>query len=232
MQLLPGILLILCATLAAQTSSPIAASELSQRKELLRNHRVTASIVELAPGETQPLHRHEHDMVSVYTNGGHIRNTLPKHRPEAVNLTVGEVLFHEVGYTHSITNDASTPLRVVGVEFADPQGKLKRMNMPSHYCNPGNDHACVDETNLFCTDRICVSDVTIDAGAVTTKHGHATDHMLVAVSDYELTDEVEGKGTVVRTRKSGEVEYVPAGINHRLTNTGKTAARFTVIVWR
>jgi quercetin dioxygenase-like cupin family protein len=77
-----------------------------------------------------------------------------------------------------------------------------------------------------------VEDVTMAPGAVTTKHSHATDHMLVAVSDYELTDQVEGKGAVVRTRKSGEVEYIPAGITHRLTNTGQAPARFTVIVWR
>jgi len=56
---------------------------------------------------------------------------------------------------------------------------------------------------------------------ITTKHGHTTDHMLVAMSDYELTDRVKGKGIVVRTRKSGEVDYIPAGITHRITNTAK-----------
>jgi oxalate decarboxylase/phosphoglucose isomerase-like protein (cupin superfamily) len=56
--------------------------------------------------------------------------------------------------------------------------------------------------------------------------------MLIAVSDYELTDRVEGKGIVVRTRKSSEVEYIPAGITHRITNTGQAPARFIVIVWR
>jgi quercetin dioxygenase-like cupin family protein len=74
--------------------------------------------------------------------------------------------------------------------------------------------------------------VSIAPGAVTTRHSHATDHMLVAVSDFELTDQIEGKGAVVRTPKSGEVEYLPAGITHRLTNTGQVPARFTVILWR
>jgi oxalate decarboxylase/phosphoglucose isomerase-like protein (cupin superfamily) len=49
---------------------------------------------------------------------------------------------------------------------------------------------------------------------------------------YELTHRVEGKEIVVRTRKSGEVEYIPAGITHRITNTGEAPARFTVILWR
>jgi quercetin dioxygenase-like cupin family protein len=63
--------------------------------------------------------------------------------------------------------------------------------------------------------------VTIAPGANTTKHGHTTDHMLVAVSGYELTDQVEGKRIVVRARKSGGVEYLPAGITHRLTKPAK-----------
>ena len=48
----------------------------------------------------------------------------------------------------------------------------------------------------------------------------------------ELTDRVEGKGIVVRTRKSGEVEYITAGITHRITNASLAPARFIVIVWR
>jgi len=109
---------------------------------------------------------------------------------------------------------------------------MEHVGTRSHYCNPDGTTACVDEKNLFCTARVCVEDVSIAPGAITHKHSHGTDHMLVAVSDYELTDQVEGKGTVVRTPKSGEVEYLPAGITHRLTNTGQAPARFTVIVWR
>jgi hypothetical protein len=30
---------------------------------------------------------------------------------------------------------------------------------------------------------------------------------------------------VVRTRKSGEVEYIPSGINHQLTNSSKSPER-------
>ena len=33
-------------------------------------------------------------------------------------------------------------------------------------------------------------------------------------------------------RKSGEIEYIPAGITHRLTNTGTKPARFIVVLWR
>jgi uncharacterized RmlC-like cupin family protein len=92
---------------------------------------------------------------------------------------------------------------------------MEEVGTASHYCNPDSTTACVDEKQTFCTEKVCVENVTI---APATKHGHTTDPMLAAVSDYELTDRVEGKGIIVRRRKSGEVEYIPAGITHRIAN--------------
>lgn len=228
----PAVLLLLCAACAAQVSAPIPDSEVPQRKEILRNHRVAVSLLVLELGDATPMHRHDLDMLSVFVNGGHTRSTILGHKAISDSMSIGEVRFRNAGFTHATKNEGPGPFRAVIVEFADPQGKMKPVGTVSHYCNPGSTTACVDEKSLFCTTRVCVEDVSIAPGAVTTKHSHATDHMLIAVSDYELTDEVEGKGTVVRARKSGEVEYIPAGINHRLTNTGQAPAHFTVILWR
>ena len=225
-------LLLLCAACAGQAPAPIPDAEVPQRKEILRNHRVTVSLLELAPGEATPMHQHDRDMLEVFVNGGSTRDTTPGHKPAEDKMGVGEARFHSAGYVHAIKNEGASSLRVVLVEFADPQGKMDPGGTAFHYCNPGSPAACVDEKSLFCTTRVCVVDVRIAPGAVTTKHSHATDHMLVAVSDYELTDQVEGKGTVVRSQKSGEVEYILAGITHRQTNTGQAPARFTVILWR
>ncbi len=224
--------LLLCVACTAQTPAPIPDSEVPQRKEILRNHRVAASLLELAPHEATPMHQHAHDMLDVFVNGGDTQNTLFGHKAAVERMAVGEVWFRTAGYAHATQNESPEPFRVVIVEFADPQGAIKRVGTTTKYCNPGSTTACVDEKSLFCTARVCVEDVGIAPGALTSKHSHATDHMLVAVSDYELTDQVEGKGTVVRRLKSGEVEYIPAGITHQMTNTGKAAARFTVIVWR
>jgi oxalate decarboxylase/phosphoglucose isomerase-like protein (cupin superfamily) len=55
--------------------------------------------------------------------------------------------------------------------------------------------------------------------------------MLVALTDYQLTD-VSQKGKVIRSQKAGEVEYIPAGITHQLTNSGERQARFVVIAFK
>src|SRR5262249_39656799 len=186
--------------------------------------------------EATPMHKYDRDFLSVFVTGGHTQNTLPGAKPVADNMPSGEVRFRYVrylswAYTHAWKNQGPSPFRVVIVEFADSQGKIKKIGTTSHTCNPDNPKVCIDEKKLFCTAKVCVEDVTMAPGAVTSKHSHATDHMLVAVSDYELTDNVEGKGPVVRSHKSGEVEYIPAGISHQLTNTGTAPARFTVILW-
>lgn len=201
-------------------------------KELLQNQRVTVSSIDLAPHESNPMHRHEHDMIIVFVNGGRVRNTVEGKKPEMDRTSAGDVRFIPGGYTHTISNEGTSPFRAVVVEFDDPQGKVEEDKSSSRTCTPTGSKKCVDEQYLFCTVKICVEDVTMAPGAVSTRHGHPTDHMLVAISDYELSDEVQGKGTVSRTRKSGEIEYIPAGITHRLTNVGSQPARFIVVVWR
>jgi quercetin dioxygenase-like cupin family protein len=228
-----GLMLLLCATAAAQKPAPIPDAEVPQRKEIFRNDHVTASLVELAPQEGTPTHQHDRDLVTVFVTAGNIEHSISGARPTHERIVAGTVRFHSAGFTHAVQNVAATPFRAVSVEFAQPQGNMERVGSKnSHYCNPGSKSACVDEKYLFCTAKVCVEDVSIAPGAVTIKHSHTTDHMLIAVSDYELTDKAEGKGTTVRTRKSGELEYIPAGITHQLTNTGKNTARFAVIVWR
>jgi hypothetical protein len=48
---------LLCVACAGQMPSPITDSEVPQRKEILRNHRVTVSLLELAPRQATPFLR-------------------------------------------------------------------------------------------------------------------------------------------------------------------------------
>jgi quercetin dioxygenase-like cupin family protein len=213
--------------------APIPDSSVEQRRVVLTNPRVTVTRFDFAPGEAIPMHQHTHDIMAVFIDGGRLRETVEGRKSSDEKMYAGEVRFHPQGYAHATRNLEVEPFRVAVIEFADPQGSLEKMKpKKTHYCNPGSKTVCVDENDLFCTARVCVEDVTMSPGAVTTRHGHTTDHMLVAISGYELTDRVEGKGTIVRTRKSGEVEYVPAGITHQLTNTGSSPAHFVVVLWR
>jgi uncharacterized RmlC-like cupin family protein len=226
----PTVLSLLLVALSTAAVS-VAQTQPLQSKEIFSNRRVVVSALELAPHESAPK-QHKRDLLAVFINPGRIQNRLINHKLLTDKVEAGEVRYSKAGSPLEITNEGDTPLRVVVVKFAESQGKMERLGTTSHTCDPGSTTACWDEHNLFCTSKVCVEDVVIAPGTVTHKHSHATDHMMVAISDYELTDQVEGKDTVVRKRKSGEIEYIPAGITHQITNSGKEPAHFTVILWR
>jgi quercetin dioxygenase-like cupin family protein len=230
-RVITAVLLLIGAACFGQAGAPIPDNEVPQRKVILENNKVMVSLLNLAPGDATPMHKHDKDMVTVFVDGGKTQHTLYGKEPTADKMEVGEVRFKNAGFTHSTKNEGAGAFRAVIVEFEEPQGQMEKQGTKSRTCAPDK-NACVDEKQLFCTAKVCVENVSMAPGSSSIRHSHATDHMIVAVSDFELTDEVEGKGIVVRKHKSGEVEFLSAGITHRLTNTGKEAARFTVIVWK
>lgn len=247
--------LSLCAS-AQQSASPQSKQSSDAaapvRHELLRNNKVIVTAAELSPGQILPMHKHEHDYVVVRIDEGQIRETVQDqgamrsgskkmgrmfgamHVPGATGdkVQAGDVQFHEAGYTHSEENKGKSAVRSILVDFLEPVGKeVDPQHKSNKYCNAGSNKICVEERYLGCTEKFCIEEVMMDAGAVTSKHSHSTDHMLIAVSDYQLSDAIVGKGTRVRSKKSGEVEYIRSGITHQLTNSG-TPARFVVIAFK
>ena len=228
-----GALLLLGAVAFGQTTVPVPIEQEPFHKEILRNARVRVLRVEIPAHETTRLHRHDRDYLPVALTDAHLTNAVSGKAPVEEKVRLGEVRLTKGGFAHAVRNQGASAVRFTAVEFLEPQGESKPSREPrSRYCNPGSKTACVTEDYLFCTAKLCVSDVTFGPGAVSTRHSHSTDHVLLAVSDYELTDQVEGKGKVVRSVKSGGVEYISAGITHQLTNTGTAPARFIVVVFR
>jgi quercetin dioxygenase-like cupin family protein len=237
---------------SAAPDAVVPAGQIPQRHELMRNKKVIVSTTELAPGKSVPMHRHEHDYITVVLTDGQMRETASDqgavkssgkkvgrvfgamHVPGATGdkVQAGEVVYNHAGYTHADENKGKTTMRAVTVDFLEPAGKQQDASRKSNkYCNADNKNICVDEKYLFCTDKFCVEDVTMGPGAQSTKHSHSTDHMLIAITDYQLTDNIVGKGTKVRSHKAGEVEYIKSGISHQLSNTGPQAARFIVVLF-
>jgi hypothetical protein len=117
------------------------------------------------------------------------------------------------------------------LELNEPQGEAISEALPvKHQCAEGSRTACVEEKHLFCTKVLCAADVRMGPGA--TRGGFASDsaQMLVAVSEYALSDEYGSGGESAKhSRPSGQVEWIPAGAENRWTNTGKAPARFIVV---
>ena len=209
--------------IALSLTSVFAAAQLTAfreaPKELLKNSHVKVSLVDI-PEHAPISPKRDSDTLTVIVRGG------------AKALGPGMVEFRSAGQSDG-AGIANQPLQAVTVEFSSPQGRVDAKHpAPSRYCNPGSKTACVSEKYLLCTAKSCVEEVTMGAGAVTTRHSHDTDHMIIAVTDYSLSDDVVGKGVTLRDVKSGNVEYIPAGIEHTLTNKSPGEIRFVVVVFR
>ena len=211
------LLLSLANVLFAQTAPASKA-----REPILKNPRVTVSAIEVSAHTVIVAGKHDHDLITVIV-GDRAKS----------NLAPGNVFFTPANSVERNRNNGDLDLPAVRVEFPAPQGPIDRKSRAStRYCNPGSKTACVSEKYLFCTTKLCVEDVRMGTGAVSTKHSHDTDHMIIAVTDYALSDDVVGKGIVTRNVKSGGVEYIPAGIEHTLTNKSPGEIRFVVVVFR
>ena len=226
-------LLLAALALAAQTpESPVPITSEPSHHLYLENDQVRVFQVEAPPHAATLVHQHDHDYIFVSLGASDLRNEVVGKAPVELKLDDGEVHWSKGGFAHRIINLSDQPFRNVTIELLRAQGAATPSTQPaSRYCNPGSQTACVSERYLFCTERVCVSDVTMGPGAATMRHTHSTDHMVVAVTDMQMTDEIEGKPAVERTIKAGSAAYIEAGITHRLIN-GAQAARFITLQFK
>jgi hypothetical protein len=143
------VVVLLCGAAAAQDA---ASPPSEQRKEILRNQHVTVFRVEIPPGVSTAMHRHDRDVLSVFITGGDTLHTNEGEKPTRDKIAPGTARFRNGGFTHARANQGMDVFRVVVTEFSQPQGKSERVSdKTSHYCNEGSQTACVDEKYLFCT---------------------------------------------------------------------------------
>jgi quercetin dioxygenase-like cupin family protein len=74
-----------------------------------------------------------------------------------------------------------------------------------------------------------VAETIIPPGLTTPLHSHSGPHLAVAITDADLTNRPQGKSPVEVHRKAGDIDWIPAGSRHTLTNSGKSEARIITI---
>ena len=77
------------------------------------------------------MHQHDRDMLAVFLDG-RTRNAVLGYRAASDKMAVGEARFLNAGYPHATKNERAGQLRVVIVEFSDPQGKMERSTIVTH----------------------------------------------------------------------------------------------------
>jgi quercetin dioxygenase-like cupin family protein len=224
------VLALSVAGFAMQQHTPVSADEVTLRHRIYGDRRVTVFLLDIPPGQATMLHRHDRDMLSVFVNGGRTRASFNGAAPVEDSFTPGDVRFRSAGFTHSTENIGTAHFLSVIFEFVDSQGPRVSATRPAtHTCNPDG-QSCVDERPLFYTSGFCVDDLMMAPHAIRPSGDATNDRILVAVSDYTFREEVPGTAAAIHTRKSGEMEPMPAGPARRWTNTGDPAHLVVVTV--
>ena len=198
----------------------------------LDNDRVRVFQVEVAPHAATLPHRHRHDYVFVTLGDARISNEVQGKAPVEVQLADGETRFTPGDFAHVARNLSDRPFRNVTIELMQDE-KLRQAPSPWPAEAAGEIEFPGGRVKvLFVHDGARVSEVELQPGATVPSHHHDGPHLLVAVSDLELRNDVEGKDPVSVKLKSGDVRWVPGGFTHTLTNTGQSPARLVTVEFK
>ena len=145
--------------------APVPDSQVPQRRELLRTDRFTVYLLDLAPEQATPMHRHDLDIASVFPSNARTIGTFWKEPPRPDRPPLGAVRFRSAGFTHATANTDTIHFLSVIVEFARSQGRPDSTTTGKRSeCSQSSHSGCAEVTTLFCLRDACVLDVTVASG--------------------------------------------------------------------
>ncbi len=224
---------LLTAVVIAQAAQEVEITGEAHHRLVLANDQVRIFDVEIPPHEQTKMHWHRHDYVYITLGSTQVVNTVKGKDPVTVEMRDGQTGFLSGGFAHIARNLSSLPYRNVTVEFLQDD-KLRQA--PAHW-DPAHpeDERGLEILNggtkeiLFVKDGVRVSEYELQPGGVIRRHRHVGPHVVVAVSDYELRSDVEGKKSSTIAMKRGDSQWIAGGYSHTVTNSGHLPARFVTL---
>ncbi len=239
--------LVLCVCAAAQTAPTPAPVEITAEPFhhlVLKNKKVRVFSVEVPPQASTLMHRHKNDYVFVTLGDSDVGNERQGEKAAELRLSDGDVHFTKGDFAHIARNLRDVPFRNVTIEVLKPARAIVSLatcdiseGIECGFCNispegkqkcdwPGAMQALPELEKKEKDYGVYQFTQHLQPGASTGMHSHKMDHLVVAVSDLELKNEVQGKPAETIRLKAGEVRWVKGGITHSLTNMGRQAAWF------
>ncbi len=228
---LPFVLLALALT--AQSISEVEITAEPHHHLALENPYVRVFKVEVAPHDATLMHRHNHDYVFVTLGASEVSNEVEGKPPVTLKLQDGETRFSPGDFAHIARNLAATPFRNVTIEFM--QDAAARKSPPPPWGVNGDEERALHVLNggtqdiMFTKDGVRVSEIDLQPGGVLPMHHHAGPHLAIAITDLDMRSDKEGGGSQPVQMKAGDIQWVPGGGTHSVTNVGKSQARWVTL---
>jgi quercetin dioxygenase-like cupin family protein len=225
-----GLVLLATATLAQQQQTVEITSEPSHHM-VMENEYVRVFNVTVAPKATTLVHKHNYDYLFVTLGDSDVVSVRPGEKPVSLQLKDGEVRFTPGNFAHAAINKSDLPFHNITIELLKPSSNVKTCSadcVTRPLQCPGGGSSCPESEKRISSDQWTVSLVTLPPSSRLEKHTHATPHLVVPVSDLDLTSQT-GSATGVVKRSSGDVAWVAGGVTHTLINNSSHPAQFVTL---
>lgn len=224
---------------AQSAGKPVELGQEPHYKQLLANDAVRVWRLELGPREQTEIHRHGLDYLLIQlqdTETSTTNLTSPPSAPVPKQFNEGE-MWYIPGKTHAIRNDTPLPMRQIEIELLKlgPSGDYIRDRyndalQPRYFPPPRHPFGNYSENGTFY--NVYLTQQGLLPGASTELHEHKAPHLVVALTDLEMKNEVEGKPAKTVTLRKGEVAWVESTGKHKLTNVGNRLAQLVTVEYR
>jgi len=227
------VLLVAFLVLAQQQATVEITSEPSHH-QVLQNDWVRVFNVVAAPKATTLVHRHNYDYLFVTLGNTQIINARDGENPVSMALKDGEVRFTKGGFAHAVTNTGETPFHNITIELLQPSTGVHACTADCTVwfpCDATGKGACPSSQILFQSDQWTLASMVFPPGAIYAEHVPLNPHLVVAVSNLDLQQQVKGNAPTGMHRVVGDVGWVKPVV-HSLTNTSSAPARIVTLEFK
>ncbi|MBZ5532131.1 MAG: hypothetical protein LAO20_11930 [Acidobacteriia bacterium] len=230
-----GITVLLVSALAVCAQQPPVEVEITSEPshhQVLQNEYVRVFDVTVSPKATTLVHIHHSDYLFVTLGDADLINARTGASPAPLKLKDGETRFTPGNFSHAAINLSERPFHNLTIELLKPSTGVKNCTeacaMPVAWCAAAPGKVCPTIERRISSDQWTVMFVTMPPAAAFDKHTHTKPHLVIAVSDLDLTQQV-GEETRHTKVPAGGYAWVPAGLTHTLVNSSTTTARYVAI---
>jgi hypothetical protein len=192
----------------------------------LENAYVRAFKVEVAPHAATLTHWHRHDYFFLTLGDAHLSNEVVGRAPVELKLFDGDARFTPGNFAHVARNLADAPFRNVTIELLQDE---KMKSAPAHWDKDSGEETFIagHRKILFVKDGVRVSQIELSAKAALPKDESARPRLLVAITEFELGQNADGKGSSGKALKAGDMWWSEGSL--ALTNAGSAPAKFALL---
>ena len=225
-------LLVSAFTLFAQQPGEVEITSEPSHHQVLQNEYVRMFDVTVAPKATTLVHRHNNDYLFVTLGDSDVVSQRPGEKPAELKLKDGETRFTPGNFAHAAINLSERPFHNLTIELLKPATGVKNCTdscaIPLSWCTAGPGKVCPSIERRISSDQWTVLYVTMPPASGLDKHTHTKPHMVMAVTDLDLTEQV-GDETLHTRIPAGGFAWIPAGLTHTLANAGAQTARYVAL---